>query len=470
MNKGLSKERILVVDDDKSIREFLEIFFIKEGYKVNTISNGKDALEFMDKERVSLVLSDIRMPGMDGITFLKEIKKRYPEVPVVMITAFGNMETAVAAMKEGAWDYISKPFKVDHLREVVHNAIQKGPDIKEFMDEDERKIFVLDKMVTRSPAMLKIFQLIPKISSSPSNVLISGESGTGKELVARAIHNLGDRKDKPFITVNCGGIPEQLLESEFFGYKKGAFTGADRNKPGLFAQANKGTIFLDEIGEVPLNLQVKLLRVVQQKSFIPVGSEKEVHVDVRIISATNRDLEKEVMEGKFREDLYYRLNVIHIHVPPLRERCEDIPILIQHFFDRYAKEHKKKLYSFSSFALEALLNYSFPGNVRELENIIERSLALSTSSLILPESLTMAKFKDKKNSHGSTSLTPDEQLDAVMEDLYREGINLDEYLSEIEKKLITKALEATYGNKTEAAALLGLNFRSFRYRLDKYGL
>jgi len=457
-----SENRILIVDDDQSLREFLEILFAKEGYRISSAGTGQEALHVLDREEVSLVLSDVRMPGMDGVTLLKEIKGRHPDIPVILITAFASLDSAVAAMKEGAWDYLTKPFQIDEIREVVQQAIESRPDAQPGERDPAQKIYRLDNMVARSPSMLKIFQLIPRIASSPSSVLITGESGTGKELVARAVHNLGDRRDRPFVTVNCGGIPENLLESELFGHTKGAFTGADREKRGLFAAAEQGTVFLDEIGELPMTLQVKLLRVVQQKSFIPLGGSQEVRVDVRIIAATNRDLEEEVMSGRFREDLYYRLNVITVRMPSLRERPEDIPLLVQYFLDRYARDQGKTVQGISSFALEALLGYPFPGNVRELENIIERSVALATSNLILPESLSLARFKQQRNGRSAGQL-PEPELPP-------EGLDLDRLLGEIERKLLVQALERTNGVKTEAAALLGLNFRSFRYRLAKHAL
>ncbi len=463
----LMRPKLLIVDDDDSLREFLEIFLGKEGYKVDSANDAETALEMMQKGNYSLVITDVKMPGMDGVELLKRLKTIDANLPVILITAFASLDTAVDAMKEGAWDYLTKPFKIEELREVIENALSSRQDQSIKPVETKDKIYKLDQMVAQSPAMLKIFQLIPRIASSPSSVLITGESGTGKELVARAIHNLGDRKDMPFVAVNCGGIPETLLESELFGHKKGAFTGAHTDKQGLFAIANKGTIFLDEIGELPMLLQVKLLRVVQQRSFIPIGSTTPIQVDCRIIAATNRNLEQEVMNGNFREDLYYRLNVIQIRMPPLRERKEDIPLLVQYFLDKYSKLHGKNVQGISNFALNALMEYPFPGNVRELENIIERSVALSTSSLILPESLYIAKQKHKAQfSSSSVDIMGKEQKPHYT--LPPEGINLDAFLEEIEKDLLMQALHRTNGKKKEAAKLLGMNFRSFRYRLAKY--
>lgn len=461
---SLSKPRVLVVDDDSSLREFLEIFLAKEGYKVASAASGKEAVKNVKNGGFSLVITDVRMPGMDGVELLKGIKAIDPGLPVVLITAFASLDAAVVAMKEGAWDYLTKPFRIEELRNVIENAISSRQDQSFKPMETGDRVYRLDQMIAKSQAMLKIFQLIPRIASSMSSVLITGESGTGKELVARAIHNLGDRKDKPFVVVNCGGIPETLLESELFGHKKGSFTGADKDKLGLFAIANGGTIFLDEIGELPMILQVKLLRVVQQRSFIPIGDTSPIDVDCRIIAATNKNLEKEVMDGNFREDLYYRLNVIQIRMPPLRERTEDIPLLVQYFLDKYSRLQSKSVQGISSFATDALLEYPFPGNVRELENIIERSVALSTSSLLLPESLYIARHK-----HGGDFLPEQEAVNQSLKyQLPPEGIDLEGFLGGIEKDLLLQALEKTGGRKTEAAKLLGINFRSFRYRLSKY--
>ncbi|RLA94223.1 MAG: sigma-54-dependent Fis family transcriptional regulator, partial [Deltaproteobacteria bacterium] len=382
---------ILVVDDEKGIREFLEITLKKEGYEVTLSSNGEEAVELCQKREFDIVLADIKMPKGDGHMVLRKVKKLWPETIIILITAYGSLESAIEAMKDGAYDYISKPFNVNELKALLKNALkvrklrQKGLEKEEFIEADH-----FDNIIGKSPEMKKVFSLIPKAASAKSNVLIIGESGTGKELVARAIHRHSNRKDKPFVTINCGGIPENLLESELFGYKKGSFTGATTNKIGLFEAASGGTVFLDEVGDLPLLLQVKLLRVVQDKVFTPVGDTREVKVDVRIISATNQDLEQKVINEKFREDLYYRLNVIQIRIPPLRERKMDIPLLAQYFLEKYAREMGKEIKQISSYALDALKNYHFPGNVRELENIIERSVALETSNIILPESLTLA--------------------------------------------------------------------------------
>ena len=462
-----SARGILVVDDDESLREFLEILLVKEGYRVYPAESGEKALEILENSSISMVISDIRMPGMDGVSLLKAIKTRRPDLPVVLITAFASMDSAVSAMKEGAWDYLTKPFRIEELRDILEKALAaataSAPDEETpHPSQQEGRIHRLDQMVATSPAMLKLFQIIPRIAATTTSVLITGETGTGKELAARAVHNLGPRNDRPFVVVNCGGIPENLLESELFGHARGAFTGAAQEKKGLFAMAHTGTIFLDEIGELPMLLQVKLLRVAQQKAFTPVGSTTPVEVDVRIIAATNRDLEQEVMQGNFREDLFYRLNVIQIKMPSLRERPEDIPLLVQYFLDRYSQEQGKEMQGISSFAIEALMKYQFPGNVRELENIIERSVALSTSNLLLPESLSLARYKEEKEGEGANAVLP-----ACIPD---EGMMLDDLLNSIEKEYLKAALEKSKGRKTRAASLLGMNFRSFRYRLSKYDL
>ncbi|MGC8735364.1 MAG: sigma-54-dependent transcriptional regulator [Dissulfurimicrobium sp.] len=471
---------VLVADDDRSLREFLEILLQKDGYDVVLAASGDEALGILkDRADVSVVLSDIRMPGMDGVALLREVKKVRPQTPVILITAFGSMDSAVSAMKEGALDYITKPFRIDEIRKVIRQAVSfnagnKGGTVSggaeavgAYLPEKAPKAARCDRMLAASPAMLKIFELIPRVASSPSSVLITGESGTGKELVARAIHNLGNRAGMPFVVVNASGIPENLLESELFGHERGAFTGALAARRGLFAQADKGTIFLDEIGELSMALQAKLLRVVQEKTFTPLGGEREVRVDVRIISATNRDLEEEVMARRFREDLYFRLNVIHIHMPPLRERQEDIPILVQYFLDKYSKEQGKEVQGISSYAMEALTGYHFPGNVRELENIIERSVTLAASNLILPDSLSISRFKEGGKRDPDTKDADTLQIDPDIPD---EGLDMEAFLAGIERRLLLKAIKRANGVKTEAAALLGMNFRAFRYRLAKHGL
>jgi two-component system response regulator PilR (NtrC family) len=401
------------------------------------------------------------MPKVSGLEVLSSVKEISPETNVIMITAHASFESAVEAMNAGAYDYITKPFNVDEIKVTVSNALQNNGRSGGVAESTKEKggVALFEGMTSSSPEMLKIFALIPKAASSKANVLITGESGTGKELVARAIHRNSPRNQGPFITINCGGVPEQLLESELFGYTKGSFTGAVTDKIGLFEAAHGGTIFLDEIGDLPLSLQVKLLRIVQEKSFKPVGGTQEVSVDVRIISATNINLEENVINGEFREDLFYRLNVIQIRIPPLRERKMDIPILAQHFLGKYSQESGKEIRTISSYALKVLLDYSFPGNVRELENIVERSVALEASNIILPESLTLSRYKKEKH-----------KSEVADTDIPPEGINLEEEVGKLEKHLLRKALKRTNGEMKKAAQLLNIPYRSIRYRLEKYGI
>ena len=449
--------KILVVDDDQGMREFLEILLAREGYEVSSATGGKEAIGLCKRNKFDLAITDLKMPRVDGIDVLKSIKEISPETMVILITAFASGETAVAAMKEGAYDYLEKNFDVEDLKTVIKDALSKK-GVKEedavFM-KDVKVALSFGNMIGKSKGMLKVYSLVRKVADTVANILITGESGTGKELVARAIHENSLRKDKSFVVINCGGIPENLLESELFGYMKGSFSGAYTDKPGLFEVANNGTIFLDEIGELPLFLQVKLLRVVQEKSFRRIGGTEDVKVDVRIISATNQDLAQKVKNGGFREDLYYRLNVIPVEIPPLRERNEDIPLLTSYFIEKYSKEFKKEIKKISPYALQLLMKYPFPGNVRELENIIERSVALETTNIILPENLVMP---------GAGGIDEDAGLSAGIPD---EGINLNDELARVEGLLIKKALQKANGSKTKAAKLLNISFDSLRYRLEK---
>ncbi len=453
---------ILVVDDEPSIRECLQIMLKREGYAVTCAEDGRDAITLFEKKHFDVVLADIRMPRATGFEVLNRIKELSPQTKVIMITAHASFESAVESMKDGAYDYIAKPFNVDEVKRTVSNALQSVPLTERHAPaarsaKDAPAHF--EGIVSMSPEMHKIFDLIPKAAASKANVLITGESGTGKELVARAMHNHSPRKTGPFVTMNCGGVPEQLLESELFGYTKGSFTGAVTDKIGLFQAADGGTIFMDEIGDLPLPLQVKLLRIVQEKSFKPVGGIQEIKVDVRIISATNIDLEERVMNGAFREDLFYRLNVIQVRIPPLRERKMDIPLLARHFLKKYSQEQGKEIRTISAYALQVLMEYTFPGNVRELENIVERSVALESSNIILPESLTLSRYKQeaKKSELIDTDIPP-------------EGIDLAEAVGTLEKHLLRKALQKTNGEMKKAAQLLHIPYRAIRYRMEKYGM
>jgi two-component system, NtrC family, response regulator PilR len=448
-------EKILVVDDDQGMREFLEIMLSREGYGVVAVENAEKALKVCGKEKFNLVITDLKMPKMDGIEFLKRIKDIDQDITVILITAFASAETALSAMKEGAYDYIEKDFNIEDLLKIVRKALDKKDERpEETFFRDGQDVVFFGQMVSKSKEMIKIFNTIKKVAETKTNVLILGESGTGKELVAKAIHENSVRKNMPFTAINCGGVPENLLESEFFGYMKGAFTGAYSDKPGLFEIARGGTIFLDEIGDLSQLLQVKLLRVVQEKTFRRVGGSEDIRVDVRIISATNRDLRAKVKDGTFREDLYYRLNVIPIQLPPLRKRPEDIPILTTFFIEKYSKEFSKEVKTISTYALELLMDYPFPGNIRELENIMERSVALETSNIILPENLIL--------SGGMEQHLLDEE-----EPIPEGGIHLNDELAKFERRLIEKALQKVNGSRSKTAELLHVTIDSLKYRLDK---
>ncbi|MCG6919273.1 MAG: sigma-54 dependent transcriptional regulator [Deltaproteobacteria bacterium] len=454
---------ILVVDDENSMREFLEIMLSKEGYQVATAAGGGEAIDLLKKNSFDLVITDIRMKEIDGLEVLKRCKELHPNTIVILISAYASTSTAVEAMKWGAYDYLPKPFKVREIKAVIRDALEaaEAQESQEIEVGDTTHAIDYHGIVGESPEIKKILELLPRIAAATSNVLITGESGTGKELIAKAIHRESPRKDKAFVTVNCGSVPETLMESELFGHKKGSFTGATSTRSGLFEAAHGGTIFLDEIAELSPPVQVKLLRAVQEKTFKMVGGSEEIIVDVRIISATNRDLERDVMEGQFREDLYYRLNVINIHMPPLRDRPDEIPLLAHHFLEKYSREMGKDIKKISSFALDILKSYNFPGNIRELENIIERSVALESSNIVLPDSLTLSSFKQTQVRS---------KTDTVSLTLPQEGIDLDNVLGHLEQNLLQQALDRTRGAKQKAAELLGISFRSFRYRLAKYGL
>ncbi len=456
------KPRILVVDDEESIREFLEIMLKKEGYEVTTAVDGAEGKEFIQKKTFDLVISDLQMPRLNGLELLKYSKENYPDLTFMMITAFGTTESAVEAMKLGAYDYITKPFKIDEVRLNISNALRtQNLEVENRVLRKELKAtYSFQSIVGNSESMHKIFDLIKRVSQAPSNVLITGESGTGKEVVAKAIHFNGPLKDKPFVTINCGAIPEALMESEMFGHKKGSFTSAIADKAGLFETANGGTLFLDEVGELPLTIQVKLLRAIQERVIRRVGANDDIKIDVRIIAATNRNLEKMVDDGSFRQDLYYRLNVIQIQLPSLRQRKDDIPLLINHFIKKFNERMARSIQGVSQEALELLMKYDFPGNIRELENLVERTMALESGSIILPESLppiVSTPRGPKVASSHEIIVTP-------------EGLDIDKVLGQIEKELLVKAIHVAGGTKKRAARILKISSRSMRYRCEKYNL
>jgi two-component system response regulator PilR (NtrC family) len=448
------------VDDERSMQEFLEILLRREGYDVTCAGDVDSALLALESDDFDVVISDLQMPGKTGLDLLHALRETSPETLALVMTAFASTETAIAAMKEGAYDYLTKPFQVDEIRLVLEKALEKKLLARENrrLRHELRSQIRQRALIGSGSAMQRVYELIGQVAETKANVLISGESGTGKELVARAIHAASDRRDRPFVALNCGAIPENLLESELFGHVKGAFTGAVQNKEGLFEVADTGTLFLDEVGELPASLQVKLLRAIQEKAIRRVGGTNDRRVDVRILAATNRRLEEEVAAGRFREDLYYRLNVIQIAVPPLRERPEDVPLLVQHFVEKYARELGKEIGGASDEAMRRLLDHSYPGNVRELENVIERAVALSRGGTIEVDALPPSLLRPAADGGVRQAVLP------------AEGAKLEELVNEYERGLLLEALERAGGVKKRAAKLLGVSFRSFRYRLQKLGL
>ncbi|MBE7415270.1 MAG: sigma-54-dependent Fis family transcriptional regulator [Deltaproteobacteria bacterium] len=462
----MGRHRIIIVDDEKSMREFLEIMLAKEGYDAVGADSAALALDEIRERGADLVISDVRMPGMGGVEFLKALKEMDPDSLVIMITAYASVETAIEAMKAGAHDYFIKPFNIDEVKLTIRKALELKKLAREnrLLKNELKTRLGFSKIVGTSPRMAEIFSLIMSVARTKANVFITGESGTGKELVARAIHEESDRKDDSFVAVNCGAIPENLLESEIFGHVKGAFTGAVANREGLADQADGGTLFLDEITELPLHLQVKLLRFIQERRFRPVGGSSDRTVDIRLIAASNRDVEIEVREGRFREDLFYRLNVIRIATPPLRERKEDIPHLARHFLEKYNKALGKKVGGFSGEAMRALMDYDFSGNVRELENIVERAVTLEEGQEIGAGSLP-AHVRGERPQH--QALLPSQDGQAKVPET---GMDLEKTVEDFEKAVIADALKKAGGVKKKAAGLLGLSFRSMRYKLEKYAI
>jgi len=450
-----AKARILVVDDEQSMREFLEIFLRREGYDVQTAADVDTAIVHLESDEIDLVITDMQMPEKTGLDLILAARDVSPETVMIVVTAFGSTDSAISAMKEGAYDYLTKPFKVDELQIVIEKALEK----KILANENRRLRQELRSqsrdrnIIGHSRVMQDVYDMIAQVAETKTNVLVSGESGTGKDLVARAIHEQSGRHDQPFVAINCGAIPENLLESELFGHVKGAFTGAVQTKQGLFEAASGGTLFLEELSQP---LQVKLLRALQEKSIRRVGDTADRKVDVRIVSATNRCLEDEVAEGRFREDLYYRLNVIQVALPPLRERAEDIPLLAQHFIRRFADELGKDVVGIDAATFEVLSRYAFPGNVRELENLVERAVALSRDSVIGLDLLpaTVTAVREPQASPRITS----------------EGVDLEAMVADYERSLLVEALAQSGGVKKRAARLLHVSFRSFRYRLEKLGV
>jgi two-component system response regulator PilR (NtrC family) len=450
---------ILIVDDEQGMRQLLSLVFGRAGHKVRAAENGRRAVELLRESSADLIVSDVRMPDMGGIELLRAARELTPDVAVVMMTAFATVETAREAFKLGADDFIQKPFDVDELKLIVEKALELRQLKQEIQDwrKTQSERGRLDQIIGRSPRMQAVYQMIETVAAVQSTILITGESGTGKELVARAVHNLSPRTDKPFVSINCGAFTETLLESELFGYVRGAFTGATANRKGLFEAADRGTIFLDEIGEMSPAMQVKLLRVLQERKVRPVGGHEELAVDARVIAATNRDLPAMVKAGTFREDLFYRVSVIPIELPPLREKREDIRELVMHFAAKYSAQAGRSL-TVSEQAMELLERYSWPGNVRELEHTVERAVALERTDQIQPERLP----------EHVTNYSPARVAGAL--DLPEDGLNLTAHLDQLEKTYLLEALRRTGGNQTRAAELLQLSVRSLRHLLDKHGI
>jgi len=459
MTTNNTPKRLLVIDDEANMRHMLSTVLKKADYLVDTASDGSEGLQMIEGGQYDFVLCDIKMPKMNGMEFLKASRDRIGSSTIIMMSAYGSIDTAIEAMKLGAYDYISKPFKTDE----VYLTLKKAEERESLKKENRILKARIEKiegdckfhnMVTRSKAMQSLFQMADKAAQYKTTVLILGDSGTGKELFARGIHYSSDRAQKPLVPVNCGGIPENLLESELFGHKKGAFTGADHNKKGLFQEAEGGTIFLDEIGELPLALQVKLLRVLQENEIRPIGDSKSMKIDVRVVAATARDLEKEVEKGTFRQDLYYRLNVMTFKLPPLRQRTEDIPQLCKRFIDQFNKTLDKNISDLAPEAMSRLLEYSWPGNVRELENSIERAMVIADDSLLLPEHFPAGVMANNGSEPSSIF----------------NGFSLKDAQKVLEKRLITRALEKTAGNRTQASKLLEISHPSLLTKIKAYDI
>jgi two-component system NtrC family response regulator len=453
----MDKVKILIAEDEKPQRDLLEGFLKKEGFSVEAVANGREALHKLEGDFFDIALVDYKMPELDGLQTLREIRKLYPNLPVVMMTAYGTVETAVASMKEGALDYLTKPIDLDELLLMLQKVIERSNLIKENKElkTQLQERYAFPHIVYGSPKMEEVMGLVARVASSQTTILIRGESGTGKELIANAIHYASPRSGKPYVKVSCAAIPETLLESELFGHEKGAFTGATQKRIGRFEEANGGSIFLDEIGDLSAGTQVKLLRILQDKEFQRLGSNLSLKTDVRVIAATHRNLEEAIQKGLFREDLYYRLNVISITLPPLRERREDIPLLIDHFLKKYSQKNQKSISDISKEARTLLLRYPYPGNVRELENLVERAVVLCRGEMITTQDLPFHIKEETSEKLWESS---------------KKTKSLPESLEEIERDSIVKALHQHNGVQTKAAESLGISERVLRYKMKKYGI
>ena len=451
-------ENILIVDDEKSLLDLLSVVFKKEGYGVRTASSGVQARDILEKEPVDLVITDIKMPQTSGMDVLKFAKGLDPEIPVILITAYGSIKQAIDALKAGALDYVVKPFDVEELKILVARGLEKVHLKQEniLLKRDLKDRYGFEKMVGKSRTMHEIYTLIEKVATTDSTVLITGESGTGKEMAARAVHAQSPRRDGQFVSINCAALPENLLESELFGHTRGSFTGAVSDKKGLFEAATRGTLFLDEVGEMSPWTQVKLLRAIQERVVRRVGGNHEIPIDVRIIAATNQDLKKRIVEGKFREELFYRLNVISFEMPPLRKRTEDIPLLVGHFLEKYCTKLGKPMKRMTPDVIGLLEAYHWPGNIRELENVVERVVAIEDRETITASCLPLEIVSPKRKED--------------MDFLFRPGFSLSAHVDELTKKYVNQALLATAGNLRQASPLLGISYRTLRYLIDKFEL
>jgi nitrogen regulation protein NR(I) len=472
--------QILVVDDSQPIITLMKEFLQEEGYRVITATSAKDALLLIEKEKPDLVLMDIRLPDMDGLDALIEVKKRDPKLSVIMMTAYGTTQTAIEAMKRGAYDYVAKPFNNEELKVLIRKALEAGRLMKESVSYQAKKSELTEGacIVGESPQMLEIYKTIGKVADSNATILIRGESGTGKELVARAIYQNSSRKDKPFLAVNCAAIPESLLESELFGHEKGSFTGAINKRIGKFQQCDEGTIFLDEIGDMSLSTQTKILRVLQEHTFEAVGSENTVKVDVRVIASTNKDLSRAIEKGEFREDLYYRLKVVTIYMPPLRNRLEDISLLVDYFIQKFNREYNKNVKKISPEVIQHLKNYKWPGNVRELENALQTAVIMSNKDVLLLDNFPL--FTQKLAVINPEMLQQVSNYEKVFQDTVRsilrnpvifpDGELYKSVMADLEKSLIEAVLDENHKSQTKSAKILGISRNTLRSRMKEYGL
>jgi two-component system, NtrC family, response regulator AtoC len=457
-------DRVLVVDDEQSLRKVLAATLSREGYEVQVAADGEEALAALERDGADVIVTDLVMPRMDGLSLLRRVVQKHPDIPVIVITAHGKIDSAVEAMKAGAFDFVTKPFEHSELKAIIAKAARQSDLNLRNVVPDAAAERRFTEIIGRGQKMIELQQIIGKVADAPSTVLIQGESGTGKELVATALHEKSVRRDEPFIKINCAAIPRELVEAELFGYEKGAFTGAVQSKPGRFELADGGTLFLDEIGDIPVEMQVKLLRAIQESEFERVGGVKTTKVVVRLIAATSRDLSKEIVAGRFREDLYYRLNVVPIELPPLRERREDIPLLVEHFRQKYNARLKKNCEKIEDDALQALSSYSWPGNIRELENVLERTILFADGPHIRAADLPASLRAQPPHPAAETLPAAQSLAPGPLKEIVKEQVHA------IERDLIVRGLEVTGGNVTRTARLLKISRKSLQIKMKEFGL